>query len=176
MPDTKPQIQPKAQVILAPLRPTITGKVAVFLSGPTTGTAAAAAAGTDWRQAVIHAVSHLPVTVINPFRADWDGTWREDPSFAPFREQTEWELDMQERADLVVVYFGPETDAPVSLLELGLCARSGKPVVVACHPGYRKRGYVQVVCRRYGLEYIDGRDELIGRAVEMIEKLLRDGS
>ncbi|AEO58647.1 hypothetical protein MYCTH_53171 [Thermothelomyces thermophilus ATCC 42464] len=167
----------RAQIIRAPSRPAITGKVAVFLAGTTTGTtAAAAAAGADWRETVTLAVSHLPVTVLNPLRPDWDGSWREDPSFAPFREQIEWELDMQERADLVVVYLGPGTDAPVSLLELGLCARSGKAVVVACYPGYRKRGNVQIVCRWFGLEYVDGEDDLAGRVVKRIERLLELGN
>ncbi|KAL2177500.1 uncharacterized protein P884DRAFT_277731 [Thermothelomyces heterothallicus CBS 202.75] len=80
------------------------------------------------------------------------------------------------RADLVVVYLGPGTDAPRSLLEPGLCARSGKAVVVACHPGYRKRGNVQIMCRRFGLEYVDGEDDLAGRVVKRIERLLELGN
>ncbi|KAL2161837.1 hypothetical protein VTH06DRAFT_7621 [Thermothelomyces fergusii] len=170
MPDTEPQTEwENAQIILAPLRPTITGKLAVFLSGPTTGT--------NWREAVTRAVARLPVTVLDPFRPDWDGSWREDLSFAPFRAQAEWELDMQDRADLVVVYFGPETDAPVTLLELGLRARSGRPALVACHPAYRKRAYVQIVCRRFGLEYVDGQEYVFAdRVVDRIEGLLGLGS
>jgi hypothetical protein len=123
--------------------------LSVFLAGTTTRTA-----GPDWRETLTEALAHLPVAVFNPLRADWDSTWREDVTFAPFREQVEWELDMQERADVVVVYFGPGTDAPISLLELGLCARARKAFVV-CHREYRKRGNVQIVCQRFGLEFMD---------------------
>ncbi len=45
---------------------------------------------------------------------------------------------MQEQADVIVIYFGPDTDAPISLLEFGLSARSGK-AIVACHQKYKKR-------------------------------------
>jgi hypothetical protein len=37
-------------------------------------------------------------TILNPLRADWDSTWKEEKDFEPFREQTEWELEGLERA------------------------------------------------------------------------------
>ncbi|KAK4237944.1 hypothetical protein C8A03DRAFT_44230 [Achaetomium macrosporum] len=157
----------KARVIHAPSRPAIAGQISVFLAGTTSRTA-----GSDWREALADAMSHLAVTIFNPLRRDWDSSWREDPTFAPFREQVEWELDMQEQADMIVVYFGPGTDAPISLLELGLCARAGK-AIVSCHPEYRKRGNVQVVCQRFGIEFLDTEDDLVRMVVERLNGLLR---
>ncbi|KAK4039635.1 hypothetical protein C8A01DRAFT_36418 [Parachaetomium inaequale] len=156
----------KAQIIQAPSRPLITGVKSVFLAGTTTPTP-----GPDWRETLTDALSHLPITVFNPLRADWDSSWREDVTFAPFRDQVDWELDMQEGADVVVVYFGPGTDAPISLLELGLCAKSDKAIVV-CHRDYRKRGNVQVVCRRLGVEFLDAGDDWVGRVIERVESLM----
>ncbi|KAK4149528.1 hypothetical protein C8A00DRAFT_37880 [Chaetomidium leptoderma] len=159
--------QPRqAQIIQAPARPAITGKALVFLAGTTSRTS-----GPDWRESLTEAIGHLPITIFNPLRPDWNSTWREDVTFAPFREQVEWELDMQERAGVVVVYFGPGTDAPVSLLELGLCARSGK-ALVACHGDYRKRGNVQVVCRRFGIALLRVEDDLAAAVIERVENLL----
>ena len=134
----------KAQIIQAPSRSAITGESSVFLAGTTTKSSSP-----DWRQTLTEAVSHLPITVLNPLRLDWDHTWGPEQISA----QVEWELDMQERADIVVVCFGPETDAPISLLELGLSARSGK-AIVACHQEYSKTVNVEIVCRRFGLEFI----------------------
>jgi len=74
-----------------------------------------------------------------------------------------WELDMQEAADVVVVYFHPDTQAPVSLLELGLRTPRQKALVV-CPPGYWKRGNVQVVCQRYGIRLLES-DEMLGRVL-----------
>ncbi|KAH6843363.1 hypothetical protein B0I37DRAFT_384303 [Chaetomium sp. MPI-CAGE-AT-0009] len=158
-----PQLQ-KAQVILAPSRPTITGEVSVFLAGTTTK-----ASGPDWRQTLTEAMSHLPITILNPFCAGWDHTWGP----ARISEQVEWELDMQELADVVVVYFGPETDAPISLLELGLCARSGK-AIVACHRDYRKKVNVEVVCRRFGVEFFDADGDVAGSVIRKLMSLLKE--
>jgi hypothetical protein len=62
----------------------------------------------------------------------------------------EWELAGLEQATVVAMYFAPSTKAPITLLELGLCARSGK-LVVCCPDGYWRKGNVEVVCRRYGV-------------------------
>lgn len=149
-----------AQIILAPSRPVFIYTYAVFLAGTTTAP--------HWREALIASLSHQPITIINPLRRDWDSSWREDESFEPFREQVQWELDMQEKSDLVVIYFGPDTDAPISLLELGLCARLNKAVVV-CHPHYRKKGNVQIICRRYGIRLMDSFE---GLAEAVVDKLV----
>jgi hypothetical protein len=110
-------------------------------------------------------LSEAPLTVYNPYRADWDSTWREDATFAPFREQVEWELDKQETADVVIFYFHPATQAPISLLELGLCAAAtpGKGIVV-CPEGYWKRANVQMVCEKFGVEMVGSLEEL-GQAI-----------
>lgn len=141
------------EVICAPARPPPKFQKTIFLAGTTSSS-------TDWRTAVVAALSGVPVTILNPLRPDWDSSWVERASFRPFREQVEWEIEMQERADVIVVYFGAGTDAPVSLLEFGLCARSGKAAVVVCEEGYRKRGNVEIVCERYGIQMAADINEL----------------
>jgi len=109
------------QVILAPSEETPRGVKSVFLAGTTTKVDAI-----DWRVALAASLSETNITVYNPYRVDWDNTWREDVNFPPYRQQVEWELDKQEKADMVVIYFHPATQAPISLLELGLCASNGR--------------------------------------------------
>lgn len=75
---------------------------------------------------------------------------------------------MQERADVVVVYFEPGTEGHVSLLELGLCARSEK-ALVACPEGYKKRGNVQAVCQRFGVRMVDSYEELRDELLRRLE-------
>ncbi|KAK4449723.1 hypothetical protein QBC34DRAFT_380179 [Podospora aff. communis PSN243] len=158
----------KAQIIPAPARPELVGKRSVFLAGTTSR-----ASGPDWRETLIEALAHLPITIFNPLRADWNSSWREDVDFPPFYEQVHWELDMQERADVVVVYYGPGTDAPISLLELGLCARSGK-AIVACHRDYRKRGNVHIVSQRLGIEFLDADEDFISSVTKKLQSLLEE--
>ena len=53
-------------------------------------------------------------------------------------------------ASVIALWFVPESRAPISLLELGLSARSGK-VVVGCPDGFWRKGNVEVVCERFGI-------------------------
>lgn len=147
--------RPKHQLIRAPSDKEPRFVESVFLAGTISTDD-----GHDWRELVTTALFEVPVTIYDPYRKGWDSTWREDIDFAPYREQVEWELERQEKADMVVLYFGPATQAPVSMLEFGLCARVPGKAIVLCSEGYCKRGYVQVVCRKYGVEMVDSVDEL----------------
>jgi hypothetical protein len=147
--------QQRSQVVFAPSEEVPCGVKSVFLAGTTSRVDTA-----DWRETLSSLLFEVPVTIYNPYRADWNGTWREDVDFAPFREQVEWELDKQEKADVVVVYFHPASQAPISLLELGLCARTPGKAIVLCPEGYWKRGNVQMVCRKFGVEMVGSIEEL----------------
>lgn len=93
-------IQARNQVIYAPSNEAPSGLKSVFLAGTTSEVDAH-----DWREALSTALSDVPVTIYNPYRADWDSSWREDINFTPYREQVEWELEKQDKADIVVIYF-----------------------------------------------------------------------
>ena len=98
-----------------------------------------------------------------------DATWPQSIDFAPFREQVEWELEAQEKADLLVFYFAPDTKAPITLLELGLAAR--RRAIVCCPDGYWRKGNVDVVCRRYGIAQVSSLEALIERSREELAAL-----
>ncbi|CZR69864.1 uncharacterized protein PAC_19764 [Phialocephala subalpina] len=150
---------PNYQVVFAP-HPYPTDKPIVFLSGTIHYPPA-----TDWRVHLQSSLFHLPITLLNPVRPDWDSSWKEDINFPPFKEQVNWELGGMEASDVLAVYFGSNTEAPITLMELGLAAgKQGKRVVVACVDGYKKKGNVQVACEKYGIEVV--RDEVeLARAV-----------
>jgi hypothetical protein len=152
-----------SQTIYAPSEEHPRGVKSVFLAGTTSKVDAS-----DWRETLSSLLSETPVTIYNPYRADWDSTWREDIEFAPFREQVEWELDKQEKADMVVVYFHPATQAPISLLELGICARTPGKAIVFCPEGYWKRGNVQVVCKKFDFELVESIEGLKNAVVKRL--------
>ena len=107
-------------------------------------------AAEDWQTALTAALGDLDLAVLNPRRDDWDSSWRPSIDEPRFRTQVEWELDGLAAADLVAMWFAPDTRAPITLLELGLTARSGT-LVVGCPSGYWRRGNVEVVCARFGV-------------------------
>lgn len=104
----------------------------------------------DWQASLTTALDDLDVVVLNPRRDDWDNTWRQSIDDVRFRGQVEWELAGLERANVIAMWFAPDTKAPITLLELGLTARSGK-LVVGCPEGYWRRGNVEIVCARHGV-------------------------
>jgi Nucleoside 2-deoxyribosyltransferase like len=132
-------LKPPAPIDLAP------GERSVFLAGSIDMGRAE-----DWQSALTRGLAASEVVILNPRRDAWDATWEQDIAFAPFREQVEWELDGLERATVIAMHFSATSQAPVTLLEFGLFAQSGR-VVVCCPPEYWRRGNVEIVCRRYGV-------------------------
>jgi hypothetical protein len=115
----------------------------------------------QWQERIADALSdtgHL--VILNPRRDDWDDSWEQRADNPQFFEQVSWELDMLDAADIVVMYLAPGTKSPVSLLELGLCARSGK-LMVCCPEGFWRRGNVEMVCQRHQIPLFDTLDGLI---------------
>ena len=115
----------------------------------------------QWQERVVRAMSNVSgLVILNPRRDDWDPNWEQRADNPMFAEQVGWELDMLDAADIVVMYLAAGTKSPVSLLELGLCARSGK-LKVCCPEGFWRRGNVEVVCERYQIPLFATLDELI---------------
>jgi hypothetical protein len=137
-----------------PLPPTF-DSFTVFLAG-----SIEMGAAEDWQAVIARALADLDLVILNPRRDAWDASWPQDADFGPFREQVEWELDAQERAELIVFYFAPDTRAPITLLELGLAA-GRKRAVVCCPDGYWRKGNVDIVCRRHAIPMAADLDELI---------------
>jgi hypothetical protein len=114
----------------------------------------------DWQADVARRLQDAPVVLLNPRRDDWDPTWKQDIANPPFREQVEWELDGLDRADAILMYLAPGSQAPISLLELGLYAGKGT-LIVCCAKTFWRRGNVAVVCQRYGIPLLDHLDDAV---------------
>lgn len=107
----------------------------------------------DWQAKVVAGLSRLNVLILNPRRDQWDSSWEQKITNKPFREQVEWELDALDAADIILVYYCPNTKAPVTMLELGLYAGSSpEKLVVCCPEGFWRKGNVDIVCAKYGVE------------------------
>ncbi len=114
-------------------------------------------AAEDWQAVVIHKL-HSKYNILNPRRLDWDDTWEQTCENAHFSQQVNWELNALEKADVILMYFDPNTKSPISLLELGLFARSGK-LIVCCPDGFWRKGNVEIVCMRYHITLHHDLDE-----------------
>jgi nucleoside 2-deoxyribosyltransferase-like protein len=113
----------------------------------------------NWQTFLEEKLSGMDILILNPRRDHWDSSWVQSKISPQFREQVEWELNAMEKANVIAMYFEPNTKSPVSLLELGLFARSGK-MIVCCPQGFWRKGNVDIVCETYGVKQVDSLNDL----------------
>lgn len=113
----------------------------------------------DWQARVTAKIRerdpHVPI--YNPRRDDWDSGWKQEKNHARFYEQVSWELDHLDTSKVIAMNFVSETLSPISLLELGLYAPTGK-LVVLCPTEFWRKGNVDVLCTRYGIPIFTDED------------------
>jgi hypothetical protein len=113
----------------------------------------------NWQDRVGKFFEDLGYDVFNPRREEWDSSWEQKFENPQFYQQVNWELNALESADLIIMYFDPSTKSPISLLELGLFARSGKLRVV-CPDGFWRKGNVEITCNYYNIPLHNNLDTL----------------
>ena len=146
------------QVIKPPYKEALSNNTTIFLAG-----SIEMGKAEDW-QAVIPQIfkDREELIFLNPRRNDWDSSWEQTESSPQFSEQVNWELDHLDKADIIFMYFSPETKSPISLLELGLYATSCK-IIVCCPDGFYRKGNVDIVCSRYNIPLYNTMESAIGR-------------
>lgn len=117
----------------------------------------------DWQAAIPELFKDRDdLTFFNPRRDDWDSSWEQKESNPEFNYQVNWELDHLDKADIIFMYFSPETKSPISLLELGLYANLEK-MIVCCPDDFYRKGNVDIVCSRFNIPVYNTLEAAIGR-------------
>lgn len=148
------------------------GNISVFLAGSIDMGAAL-----NWQELLCKTYyNSSAVTLYNPRRDDWDSSWTQSLQCAQFVEQVNWELDCIDRADFVFMHITAESKAPISLLEFGhITAKSPEKLIISVEPGFWRRGNIEVVCNRLGIELHESLDwsmhELSRKLASAIQKL-----
>lgn len=118
----------------------------------------------NWQDKVVKAFSDEDsknsLCILNPRRDSWNSSWIQSISNPEFKAQVEWELKGLEMATHILFYFDPITKSPISLLELGLHAMSGKCCVI-CPDGFYRKGNVDILCERYNIPLGNNLDEAL---------------
>lgn len=65
--------------------------------------------------------------------------------------QIKWELNHLEASDMIIMNILGDSKSPITLLELGLFAKSGK-LTVCCEPEFYRYDNIKAVCDRYSVE------------------------
>lgn len=118
------------------------GGITVFLAGTID-----MGASENWQEKAAGLFRKKKGTFIlyNPRQAEWHPEREGEMEY-----QVNWELEHLEKAEWILMNFLPESQSPVTLLEMGLHARSRKLLVV-CSPGYFRYDNVRITCKKYGI-------------------------
>ena len=111
----------------------------------------------DWQQSVAGKLAGRDrrYLLYNPRQEEWHPEREGEMDY-----QVRWELEHMEKADYILMVFLPGSQSPITLLELGLHALSGKLLVV-CTPGFYRYDNVRITCDRYGVPVFGSLDEAV---------------
>lgn len=103
--------------------------------------------GRDWQAEMYERFSSTAGRFIlfNPRQEHWDASRPGEMDY-----QVNWELEHLEEADVIIMYILGDSKSPISLLEMGLHARSGKLYVI-CEEDFYRHDNVRITCSRYGI-------------------------
>ena len=122
----------------------------------------------DWQVRMIDELRDEEFCVVyNPRRKNWNPDLPQTIDNEQFYEQVTWELHRLDISTIVPMYFQPGTMSPITLLELGLYADSGK-LIVCCPEGFWRKGNVDIICEKYGIEQVDTLEELTARVKQRV--------
>jgi len=109
----------------------------------------------NWQKKVISILSKRDdLTLLNPRRSNFEPQMEE--------EQIKWELRALEKADVILMWFPRESNAPISLLEFGLYLKSGKLLVGVENGFYRQRN-IELTAQYHGVSVFHSLAELVQR-------------
>ncbi len=117
--------------------------------------------GVDWQKDVAELFEKAPGNwvLFNPRQEFWDPGRENEMDY-----QVNWELSHLEDADYILMNFLPGSKSPITLLELGLFAKSGKLHVV-CTDGFYRYDNVRITCAKYGVPVYASLTEAIGEII-----------
>lgn len=122
----------------------------------------------DWQKKVQELLKEKDqIVFLNPRRDDWDNSWDTQIENSQFYQQVNWELNGLDRSDFIIMNLLPDSKSPISLLELGLYARS-KKIIVICPDNFYRSGNVQIVCDRFNIPLV----KTVEDAVNLIDILI----
>ncbi len=93
--------------------------------------------------------------LFNPRRGSWNGGADGEMEY-----QVNWELEHLEQSDIIIMNILGSSKSPITLLEMGLHARSGKLYVV-CEPSFYRYDNVRITCDYYGVPLFDSLEDML---------------
>ena len=108
----------------------------------------------NWQQNVIndlHYFYDLPnLEIYNPRRLDWPA----ESNHKEIEYQIKWEQEHLDKVDMIFMIFADNSKSPITLLEMGLYAQTGK-LYVFCTDKFYRFDNVKLTCDKYSIPLIE---------------------
>ena len=96
------------------------------------------------------------IEIYNPRREHWNP----NPSKEEMECQIKWEQEYLDKADFIAMVLLDDSKSPISLLELGLYAKSNK-LIVFCTPDFYRWDNVRLTCEKYNIQLVESTHPLV---------------
>ena len=121
----------------------------------------------DWQFKLSEQLNRFDnILILNPRRRNW----KPDLGGNELKKQITWEQEAIKQSNLVVFYFDPATKSPISLLELGECLGSHRPVIVYCPQTFFRYTNVEITCMKYGIKLHSDYQQFVANIVTNISR------
>lgn len=113
----------------------------------------------NWQNKTIIELMNLGINdieIYNPRREHWNP----NPSKEEMEYQIKWEQEYLDKADFIVMVLLDDSKSPISLLELGLYAKSNK-LIVFCTPDFYRWDNVRLTCEKYNIQLVESTHPLV---------------
>lgn len=113
----------------------------------------------NWQDKTIIELINLGVNdieIYNPRREHWNP----NPSKEEMEYQIKWEQEYLDKADFIAMVLLDDSKSPISLLELGLYAKSNK-LIVFCTPNFYRWDNVRLTCEKYNIQLVESDHPLV---------------
>ena len=111
----------------------------------------------NWQDALIKTLDWIEfkyqVNIFNPRREEWPSS----DDHNEINKQIDSELEHLERSNIIVMNILENSKSPISLMEIGLFARTGK-LMVFCTEEFYRYDNVRKVCERYDVKLFNTND------------------
>ena len=121
-----------------------------------------------WQKDLMARLKDFPITIVNPHYEgpDWE-LHKHDPQSTAHMK---WELQCQERVDVIAMYLEPGTYSPDTLVELGLFVSTGK-LIVCCPGEFFRQGKVEVICEQHNVPCTEDWDTFVKQVIKKVQGL-----
>lgn len=112
----------------------------------------------NWQDKVIVELINLGVSceVFNPRRERWNP----NPTKEEMEKQIKWEQEHLDKSDIIAMVLLDNSKSPISLLEMGLYAKS-KKLIVFCTPKFYRFDNVRLTCEKYHIPLVQDLHPLV---------------